>query len=192
MRTNWSGEAKTENVNTKEPCRIFSFDPIVGKDPLVLILGSAPSIRSLATRQYYGHERNCFWKLVCAVLEEPLRESYAERVALLRRRQIALWDSVRSCVRPGSLDKDIREEEPNDIAGLLERNPTVRAVCFNGQAAWKLYRKYNRGATEKQMTGMTAPELLLLPSSSPVPRRAIKTFEDRLEKWLQLRRFLER
>lgn len=165
--------------------RISSFAPVVGEAPLILILGSVPGVRSLETRRYYAHERNHFWKLICAVLEEPEREDYEERIAMLKRRRIALWDSVRSCVRPGSLDKDITDEEPNDIAGLLAETPTIRAVCFNGQASRTMYFRYNDKNDDKQ-----GPEYLLLPSSSPVPRRLIKTCEDKLEKWLELRRFL--
>lgn len=175
-----------EVINGTEVSRVRSFAPVLGKDPLVLILGSVPSVRSLETQRYYGHERNHFWKLVCAVLEEPERDDYEARIAMLKRRRIALWDSVQSCIRPGSLDQDIREEVPNDIAGLLAANPTIRAVCFNGQASRKMYLKYNRGADR---TGRV--EYLLLPSSSPIPRRLVKTFEDRLEHWLTLRRFLE-
>jgi TDG/mug DNA glycosylase family protein len=164
--------------------RIYSFPPVIGDGPAVLILGSMPSVMSLEKRQYYGHARNHFWRLVCTVLEEPETGDYGARAAMLKRRKIALWDVMRSCVRPGSLDKNIREEEPNDVAGLLAENPTIRAVCFNGRTAQTMYFRYNRE------TGDRALAYLLLPSSSPVPRRTVKTFEDRLEKWLELRRFL--
>jgi TDG/mug DNA glycosylase family protein len=156
----------------------------VGDSPAVLILGSMPSVLSLERERYYGNERNHFWRLMHAVLEEPESGDYEARVAMLERRKVALWDVMRSCVRPGSLDKNIREEEPNDVAGLLAKIPTVRAVCFNGQTARTMYLKYNREAGRRDL------EYLLLPSSSPVPRRTVKTFEDRLEKWLDLRRFL--
>jgi TDG/mug DNA glycosylase family protein len=140
---------------------------------------------------YYGNERNHFWRLIHAVLEEPDGGSYGARTAMLERRKIALWDVTRSCVRPGSLDKNIREEEPNDVAGLLAENPTIRAVCFNGQTARTMYFRYNWKAHNRE-AAERAPALayLLLPSSSPVPRRTVKTFEDRLEKWLEIRRFL--
>lgn len=192
MSTTDPGKIRTGET----PSRIRSFAPLLGREPLILILGSMPGVRSLEAGQYYGHERNYFWKLICAVLEEPEREDYEERVAMLKRRRIALWDSVQSCVRPGSLDKDIREETPNDIAGLLAANPTIRAVGFNGQAAQKMYRKYNRDAFEKKSPEKKSPEkksveYLLLPSSSPIPRRMVKSFEDRLAQWLELRRFLD-
>ena len=165
--------------------RVSSFAPVLGDKPLVLILGSVPSVISLRNGRYYDNERNHFWRLVCAVLQEPEMSDYEERLAMLRRRMIALWDSVNSCVRPGSLDKNIKEEIPNDIPGLLRDNATIRAVCFNGTAAQKMYWKYHRN--DERTGGI---EYLLLPSSSPIPRRLVKTFEDKLEKWKALRRFL--
>jgi TDG/mug DNA glycosylase family protein len=173
-------------MESEGSARIHSFAPVAGAAPAVLILGSMPSVLSLEKRQYYGNERNHFWRLIHAVLEEPDSGDYGARIAMLERRKIALWDVTRSCVRPGSLDKNIREAEPNDIAGLLAlaENSTIRAVCFNGQAAQAMYFKYNCEAKERAL------EYLLLPSSSPVPRRTVKTFEDRLKKWLELRKFL--
>jgi TDG/mug DNA glycosylase family protein len=180
------GAATPAEKTGKDPSaggeRVRSFAPVASDAPLVLILGSMPSVLSIRSERYYGNERNHFWRLLAAVLGEPERADYAERVAMLGRRRIALWDVMRSCVRPGSLDKDIRDEEPNDVAGLLERNPTIRALCFNGRTAEKMYFKYN-----SLKNGL---EYLLLPSSSPVPRRVVKTFEDRLAVWLELRRFL--
>ena len=165
--------------------RIGSFVPLVGEKPLVLILGSVPSIASLESGRYYGNERNHFWRLMSAVLEEPQFTGYDERVAMLKRHGIALWDSVESCVRPGSLDKNIREERPNDIPGLLTAHPTLRAVCFNGTTSQAIYRRHHSARMKKNDI-----PCLLLPSSSPIPRRFVKTFEDKLEKWLEIRRFL--
>ncbi|MDR1741416.1 MAG: DNA-deoxyinosine glycosylase [Synergistaceae bacterium] len=162
--------------------RIHSFAPIVGREPRVLILGSMPSAASLALGRYYGNERNHFWRLMSAVLDEPERADYAERTATLERRRVALWDAVCSCVRPGSLDADIRDEAPNDVNGLITASPTIRAVFFNGKAAERLYFKYN-----ESLPGLS---YFPLPSSSPVPRRDVRTFEDRLARWMELRRFL--
>ncbi|GHS92901.1 DNA-deoxyinosine glycosylase [Synergistales bacterium] len=163
--------------------RVYSFAPILGEEPILLILGSMPSVLSLETGRYYGNERNDFWRLVSAVLEEPYMEIYEKRVAMLIRRRVALWDSMRSCVRPGSLDKNIKEEEPNDIAMLLYENPTIHTVAFNGQMAEKMYFKYKKASCEV--------EYISLPSSSPVPRRNVKSFEDKLRVWLSLRHILK-
>ncbi|MDR3231332.1 MAG: DNA-deoxyinosine glycosylase [Synergistaceae bacterium] len=165
--------------------RISSFESLVGEEPLLLILGSIPGVASLESGRYYGHERNHFWRLMSAVLEEPDDLDYEGRVAMLKRHRVALWDSVGSCVRPGSLDRDIREERPNDIPALLRDHPTIRAICFNGRASQAVYCRHHA----KKMKEYDI-RYLLLPSSSPIPRKFIKTFEDRLEKWMEIRRIL--
>ncbi|MDR3265507.1 MAG: DNA-deoxyinosine glycosylase [Synergistaceae bacterium] len=165
--------------------RINSFEPLVGEAPLLLILGSVPGVASLKSGRYYGHERNHFWRLMSAVLEEPEHPDYEERVAMLKRHRVALWDSVGSCVRPGSLDKDIREERPNDIPALLRDHPTIRAICFNGRASRAVYCRHHAERMKDQPV-----QYLLLPSSSPIPRKFVKTFEDRLVTWMEIRRVL--
>ncbi|MDR1509434.1 MAG: DNA-deoxyinosine glycosylase [Synergistaceae bacterium] len=163
--------------------RIDSFEPIVGESPLLLILGTMPSVASLKSGRYYDHERNHFWRLMHVVLEEPEYHSdYAERVVMLKRRRIALWDVLDSCVRSGSLDRDIREERPNDIPKLVRDCPTIRAICFNGSASEKMYRRYHAEKMKEYDISY-----LLLPSSSPRPRKFIRTFEDKLTRWMEIR-----
>jgi TDG/mug DNA glycosylase family protein len=142
-----------------------------------------PGTESLRLGQYYGHPRNHFWPLMAAVLEEELPPEYAGRVELLRRRGIALWDSISSCDRPGSLDSDIRDERPNDVVGLVRGQLSLRAMAFNGV---KARQAYLAGA------GDGRPEMaeILLPSSSPVPTRAARSFADRLAAWEVLRAYL--
>jgi len=122
--------------------KIFSFDPILGNRPALLILGSMPSARSLELREYYGHPRNHFWPVICALLDARLPSDYRNRTALLKKRRIALWDIAQSCSRPGSLDSDMRAVRPNDIPALLRAHPDIRAVAFNGQTARKLYDRF--------------------------------------------------
>ena len=40
--------------------------PVTGPEPIILILGSYPSVLSLAHGEYYGNPKNRFW----AVMEE--------------------------------------------------------------------------------------------------------------------------
>ena len=155
--------------------RIHGFPPAEGAEPRILVLGSMPSVKSLQSAQYYGNPRNHFWPLLCRIFGEPLPEAYEERLALAIRHGIALWDSVQSCVRPGSLDQKIAAETPNDIPGFLRSHPSVRRVCFNGAAAQKFHDRYH--------TRLGEVEYLLLPSTSPIPRQKIKTLEDKLPFW---------
>src|SRR6267154_1144978 len=112
------------------------FAPVIDCGVRVLVLGSFPSAASLAARQYYGHPRNQFWRILGAVLGEPLAElAYAERLQRLLARRVGIWDVYASCERTGSLDSQIRSAHCNDLAGLPQLAPQLRAVAFNGQAA---------------------------------------------------------
>ncbi|TPW21762.1 MAG: uracil-DNA glycosylase superfamily protein [Elusimicrobia bacterium] len=138
-----------------------SFPPVVGRRSAVLILGSMPGAESLRRRQYYAHPRNQFWRLVGDALGEELTElSYRRRLAALKRRGVALWDTLAECVRPGSLDSRIRRERPNDVAGLVRRLG-IRAVLLNGGKAKEMFLRH-------AAAGLPAGVFVAaLPSSSP-------------------------
>ena len=142
-----------------------------------LILGSFPSEASLAARQYYGHPRNHFWRLVGGVIDEPLHEmEYAQRVERLRAHRIGVWDVIAHCEREGSLDSAIRAEVANDLPGLLRRWRQVTRIAFNGGKA-ATYRKRVAIIPEAARC-----ELLVLPSSSPA--NATHSFAVKQAAWI--------
>ncbi len=72
---------------------ISGFAPIADKSATLLILGSMPSQVSLATQQYYAHQRNAFWPIMLRLLDPDCQAStYGQRTALLLNNDIALWD----------------------------------------------------------------------------------------------------
>jgi len=156
--------------------RIFGFPPVAGENPRVLILGSMPSVRSLEYGRYYGHPRNHFWKLILSVLELPWEEEYAGRLDILKKRGIALWDVIAHCRREGSLDQAIRDPEYNDVMGFIGQFPGLRLVCFNGSRAEREFFRNTRHVGK-------SPEYLRLPSSSPIPTRLHRKWEDKLPEW---------
>lgn len=160
--------------------RIYGFAPVVGENPRILILGSMPSVKSLEQTQYYGHPRNSFWRIQAALFDEEYTENYEERILRLKRHGIALWDSVYSCVRPGSLDSSITEAVPNDIARLLYENPSIGHIFFNGNASRQIFFRHHKQLKDFPST--------LLPSTSPAA--AMYTFEQKLEQWRRIREFL--
>lgn len=162
--------------------KIFSFDPILGKYPALLILGSMPSARSLELREYYGHPRNHFWPVICALLDAPLPLEYRRRTELLKKRRIALWDMAQSCSRPGSRDSDMRAVRPNDVPALLGVHPDIRTVVFNGQTARKLYDRFFERYPDINYVA--------LPSTSPIPTAACRNLGEKLEAWRALEPFL--
>lgn len=146
--------------------------PIIDAQARVLILGSFPSPASLAAGQYYAHKQNQFWRILAAILDQPLIEmDYAAKQAAVKAAGIAIWDVYRSCERPGSLDSAIRNGQPNDFAALQKSAMAIRHVCFNGQAAGKF-------ATQLQALGY---ETTVLPSTSPA--NAGWSLERKLAAW---------
>lgn len=139
-----------------------------------LILGSFPGQESLRQEKYYAHPQNQFWRLMSAILREPLPDmAYDARLAALLRHRIGLWDVIATCRRPGSLDSDIRDEAHNDFAFLKHQCPQLRRVCFNGLKAARLANVF-----ESQGYRCTK-----LPSSSPAFTLA---FADKLACWKTL------
>ena len=146
--------------------------PVIDKRARVLILGSFPSAASLAAQQYYAHPQNQFWRILGAVLEQPLRGmNYAARVEAVKAAGIAIWDVYASCERAGSLDTAIRDAVPNPLAELQESAPALRRVCFNGRTAARRLR-------EVEALGF---EAMVLPSTSPA--HAGMGFDEKLARW---------
>lgn len=145
---------------------VRSFAPIARRDARVLILGTMPSIASLAARQYYAHPRNAFWPILGAICGFDPALAYARRCAALRACGIAVWDVLAACVRPGSLDSDIDPAtmEPHDFAGFFARHRRVRVVVCNGGIAHGLFvRRVQRGLPEP---AVSLPAVRV-PSTSP-------------------------
>ena len=148
------------------------FPPIIARDTEILILGSFPSEASLAARQYYAHPRNQVWRLLGALLGEPLAElAYGDRKARVLAHRIGIWDVLGACRRSGSLDADIRDARPNDFAALRRRAPQLRRVLFNGGTAGRFARQFAAAGFATAV----------LPSSSPA--HAGRSFEQKLAVW---------
>ena len=121
-----------------------SFSPSADENSKVLILGSMPGIKSLEEQQYYAHPQNRFWKVMGYICNEPgLHEfNYESKLRVLLKNNIALWDTIKSCKREGSLDSDIQNETPNDIRGLLKKYPDITKICLNGNKSYSAFKKY--------------------------------------------------
>lgn len=144
--------------------RLYCFEPIVDRTSTVLILGSMPGQASLAAGEYYAHPRNAFWVIMGELIGAFPRLSYAERVSILRASGIALWDVLASCIRPGSLDSDIRQDSAvtNDFNSLFLNHPDITRVFFNGAKAEQCFLKYVHPALEPDRL-----QYWRLPSTSP-------------------------
>lgn len=161
----------------------IGFQPVLGKAPKVLVLGTMPSVKSLEEQQYYGHPRNAFWWIMSRICSFDAGLSYEQRVVEVKHSGIAIWDVAHSCHRPGSLDSNIDQStlKANDIPGLLGANTSIDLIAFNGQAAAKLFKKF---IGNDSFNG----SMVCLPSTSPA-NAAIKK-EDKLEAWNVLKDYL--
>ena len=141
MKTRASSQPPAVFANPPNPEieRLVGLAPVFDEQARLLVLGSFPGAASLQAAQYYAHPRNAFWPLMGALLGEPdlLARPYAERLQMLRRRQVALWDAVAACRREGSLDTAIEAAEPSDLRELVAKLPALRAIACNGALAHK-------------------------------------------------------
>ncbi len=119
-----------------------SFLPLVNSTTEILILGSLPGDKSLAENEYYAHPQNRFWKVITNLFNAPEQTNYTEKIDLLLKNNIGLWDVCAEASRPGSMDLAIQNEVPNPIDELLQTFPTITQIIFNGQKAYSLYLKH--------------------------------------------------
>ncbi|MFM0646869.1 DNA-deoxyinosine glycosylase [Paraburkholderia bryophila] len=152
------------------------FPPVVAANTHTLILGSFPGEASLVATQYYAHPRNQFWRLLGEVLGEPQLHTlaYDERLKLVLKHGIGVWDVLAACHREGSLDSAIRNAKPNDFDALREHAPLLKKVCFNGKTAGRF----------AGVIGEAGYETLVLPSSSPA--NATLSFDQKLLLWREV------
>ena len=128
-----------------------SFKPSINGNSKVLILGSMPGIKSLKEQQYYAHPQNRFWKVMGAICNETKLHqfNYDLKLKTLLKNNIALWDTIKSCKREGSLDSDIQNEIPNNIRNLLKKYANIKTICLNGNKSYSAFKKYFPDLLEK-------------------------------------------
>ena len=87
---------------------VHSFEPVIGNNPRVLILGSMPGIASLDAIQYYAHPRNAFWPIIADLFSIDINCEYPQRIEQVKQLPVILWDTIKACHREGSLDSNIQ------------------------------------------------------------------------------------
>jgi hypoxanthine-DNA glycosylase len=137
------------------------FPPVVDDNADLLILGSFPSVQSLATRQYYGNPRNAFWPITAALFGFDASAPYETRLAALQSAGVALWDVLHKSRRVGSSDAkfEMKSLAANDFGQLFAAYPSITRVCFNGRAAERFF--------ERLVHIDAAIDYVTLPSTSP-------------------------
>ena len=160
------------------------FPAIARADARILVLGSLPSQRSIVEQQYYAHPQNAFWPIMRELF--GIQGSYEERCAQLCEQRIALWDVLRSSLRPGSMDADIdtNSAKANDLAAFFAAHEQLRLVAFNGKKAEQLFHRFVDTAASGNLI-----ELRGLPSTSPA--YAAMTFSGKVAAWRQVAGFCQ-
>lgn len=152
--------------------RLTGLPPVIARDCRILVLGSFPSVASLAARRYYAHPQNRFWPIVGACIGVDLIPlDYRARLAQVKAHRIGIWDAIESCERAGSLDSAIVHARFNDFAGLRRRAPGIERVCFNGRTSAK---------AEALLAGL-GYATVILPSTSPA--NASQSMDVKLARW---------
>jgi hypoxanthine-DNA glycosylase len=146
----------------------------------VLVLGTLPGAASLACGRYYAQPRNAFWRIMGELAGAGPDRPYAERLARLVARRIALWDVCAAAMRRGSADAAIRHATvvPNDFAGFLRAHASIALICFNGAAAGALFRRHVAPVLDARAAAIRR---IVLPSTSPA--HAAMPFEKKLAAW---------
>jgi double-stranded uracil-DNA glycosylase len=159
---------------------VQSFPPISAPTATRLILGSMPGAASLAANQYYAHPRNYFWQIIGAVLDVRPDWPYEARCRALVERGVAVWDVLKACIRPGSLDSEIVESSivPNDFASFLRTHPDVQTIFFNGAKAETIYVRHVLPHLPAELAEI---QIVRLPSTSPA--NASIPLPEKLSRW---------
>ena len=152
---------------------INSFPAFIDSNTKILILGTMPGIASLTKQEYYGNPRNHFWRIMYTLFDTlPVSDSFEEKIQLLQKNKIGLWDVLENCERKGSLDIHIKNHKENDFEMLFKQYPTIHTIVFNGKESHKYFiKKFG------QIEGIT---YYVMPSTSPANTMF---FENKLKIW---------
>ena len=97
------------------------------------------------------------------------------------KNNIALWDTIKTCKREGSLDSGIQNEIPNDINGLLKKYPNIKTICLNGNKSYSALKKYFPDLLQKYTC-------YKMPSTSPANARY--SLNKLIDKWNLIHAFM--
>ncbi|MCM5677977.1 DNA-deoxyinosine glycosylase [Schlegelella sp. S2-27] len=155
--------------------RLLGLAPVIAPNTRLMVLGSFPGVASLQAQQYYAHPRNHFWPILSAIWDIDLRPlPYEQRLDVVRKRGLGIWDVYGGCRREGSLDSAIEDAEPNDLAGLKASLPQLQAFAHNG----------GESARSMRITRALGLAVYRLPSTSPA--NASWSFERKLAAWREV------
>ncbi|ADH99462.1 DNA-deoxyinosine glycosylase [Salisediminibacterium selenitireducens] len=158
--------------------KLYSMNPVVDREPRVLILGSMPGAKSLDAQMYYANPRNHFWPILGSYFDQEIRNfTDSEKLHFAKAHHLALWDVLAECEREGSLDSAIRHETYNPIHRLINDYPSIIKIGCNGTKA------YNSLINYQKTNGALSVAIEKLPSTSPVPGKNVLSYKEKENVW---------
>ncbi len=159
------------------------FDYVANSNARVLIIGSMPGVASLTAQRYYAHERNQFWPIMLSLFHAEASMPYPQKLAVLMKNGIALWDVLAECYREGSLDTAIARDSMrcNDFLSFFSKHHRIGVIAFNGKTAQHIYQ---RRVLPTLTPAQQQLRQLVLPSSSPA--HASVPLSVKQQQWHQL------
>jgi TDG/mug DNA glycosylase family protein len=135
-----------------------TLQPIYSSKSKVLILGTMPSPKSREVGFYYSHPQNRFWRVIATILNEPIPTTNEEKIKLLLKNDIALWDVLQACQIKGADDNSIQDAVANDMDTILNV-ADIKAIFTTGKKATQLYEKlcYPKTGTHSIYLSSTSP-----------------------------------
>jgi len=115
--------------------------PIYDENSKILILGTMPSPKSRSAGFYYSHPQNRFWKTIAEVFGVQTPVTIEEKINLLHKHGIALWDVLAACKISGADDSSIKDIMVNDFTKLFEA-ANIKTVFTTGKKATQLFEKH--------------------------------------------------
>ncbi len=153
--------------------------PVISANTRLVVLGSFPSVASLASQQYYAHPRNQFWPILSSLwgltgTDDLRHQPYERRLDAAQACGLGIWDVYAHCQRQGSLDSAIEQAQLNELHRLREWAPGLRAIAHNG----------GESARHMRITQTLGLPVVKLPSTSPA--NASWSFERKLAAWREV------
>lgn len=155
--------------------------PVADSESEILILGTLPGKVSLQTQQYYANRGNQLWAIISRLFNERMPLTYTDKLQLLKKHHIALWDVLKSADRDSSLDTDIKNPIANDISGFISKHPKLRIIGLNGNKAHSFFRTF---VDAEKIPG----HISVIPLTSTSSTNTRFTLAEKTELWRALKR----
>jgi hypoxanthine-DNA glycosylase len=131
--------------------------PVIDKTTEYLILGTMPGEKSLLNREYYNNPKNQFWNIISSIFNNGRKLSdYNDKLEILKKNRIGLWDVLDTCEREGSLDSNIKNKTLNNFDKLFKEFSNIKTVIFNGQESYNYFNSLVHEKADKRYLQLTS------------------------------------